>query len=211
MTEKERMINGQLYRANDDQLRADMKRARVLTRLFNQTTEEQQIYRRELTQELFAKSGADLYIEPPFRTDYGCQTTIGEHVYMNYDCIIIDVAPVTIGNHVFFGPRVSLYTAGHPITAQERRDDLEYGHEITIGDDVWIGGNTVVNPGVTIGSNVVIGSGSIVTKDIPDNVIAVGNPCRVLRPITSDDHAYWAQEKAAYFAATAEPTDESSE
>jgi len=108
MTEKERMINGQLYRANDDQLRADMKRARVLTRLFNQTTEEQQTYRRELTQELFAKSGADLYIEPPFRTDYGCQTTIGEHVYMNYDCIIIDVAPVTIGNHVFFGPRVGL-------------------------------------------------------------------------------------------------------
>lgn len=203
MSEKNRMIGGQIYRANDPELRADMKHARVLTRLFNQTTEEQQAYRRELTQQLFAKSGADLYIEPPFRTDYGCQTRIGEHVYMNYDCIIIDVAPVTIGNHVFFGPRVGLYTAGHPTTAQERREDLEYGKPITIGNDVWIGGNTVVNPGVSIGNNVVIGSGSVVTKDIPDNVIAVSNPCRVLRPIDAAEEAYWAQQKASYFDALA--------
>ena len=201
MTEKQRMISGKLYRAGDDELRADMKKARMLTRLFNQTTEEQQNYRKQLLAALFAKSGADLYIEPPFRTDYGCQTTIGEQVYFNYDCIIIDVAPVTIGNHVFFGPRVGLYTAGHPITAAERRADLEYGHPITIGDDVWLGGNTVVNPGVTIGSNVVIGSGSVVTKDIPDNVVAVENPCRVLRPINAEDQAYWTQERAAYFAA----------
>ncbi|WP_284185718.1 sugar O-acetyltransferase [Latilactobacillus sakei] len=182
MTEKERMVNGQIYRANDAELRADMKRARVLTRLFNQTTEEQQAYRRELTHQLFAQSGADLYIEPPFRTDYGCQTTIGQRVYMNYDCIIIDVAPVTIGDNVFFGPRVGLYTAGHPISAQGRRDDLEYGKPITIGN------------------NVVIGSGSVVTKDIPDNVIAVGNPCRVLRPIDQAEEDYWAREKEQYFA-----------
>lgn len=200
MTEKERMINGQIYRANDAELRADMKRARVLTRLFNQTTEEQQAYRRELTQQLFAQSGADLYIEPPFRTDYGCQTTIGQRVYMNYDCIIIDVAPVTIGDNVFFGPRVGLYTAGHPISAQGRRDDLEYGKPITIGNDVWLGGNTVVNPGVTIGNNVVIGSGSVVTKDIPDNVVAVGNPCRVLRPIDQAEEDYWTREKEQYFS-----------
>jgi maltose O-acetyltransferase len=98
------------------------------------------------------------------------------------------------------GPRVGLYTAGHPIDAAIRAEELEYGWPITIGNDVWIGGNVVINPGVTIGSNVVIGSGSVVTHDIPDNVVAVGNPCHVLREITADDHDYWAKQRAAYFA-----------
>lgn len=138
-------------------------------------------------------------MEPPFYTDYGCNTEVGDNFYTNYECIILDIANVKIGNNVLFGPRVGLYTAGHPIDAVVRNEALEYGKPITIGDNVWVGGNVVVNPGVTIGNNVVIGSGAIVTKDIPDNVIAVGNPCRVLRKINADDKKYWELEKQKYF------------
>lgn len=199
MTEKERMLSGQLYIAKDDELAKDNAKARKLTRLINTATEEQAEYRLQLFRELFGGVGNTFWIEPPFRTDYGCNTYIGDNFYANYDCIFIDVAKIEIGNNVFFGPRVCLYTAGHPIDAEIRNKQLEYGKRIKIGNDVWVGGNTVINPGVTIGDNVVIGSCSVVTKDIPSGVIAAGVPCRVIREITDADKAYWKEQAEAYY------------
>ena len=199
MTEKELMLSEQLYIANDAELAKDNAKARKLTRLINTATEEQAEYRLQLFRELFGSIGNTFWIEPPFRTDYGCNTYIGDNFYANYDCIFIDVAKIDIGNNVFFGPRVCLYTAGHPIDAEIRNKQLEYGKNIKIGNDVWVGGNTVINPGVTIGDNVVIGSGSVVTKDIPDGVIAAGVPCRVIRKITGEDTAYWKKQAEAYY------------
>lgn len=200
MTEKERMLSGKLYLAKGEELGKDNKKGRMLTRLFNNSTEEQQDYRKQLLKELFEFTGENLYIEPPFRCDYGCNISIGENFCANYDCIILDVCKVKIGKNVLFGPRVNIFTAGHPIDADVRNTFLEFGKPVTIGDNVWVGGNTVINPGVTIGKNVVIGSGSVVTKDIPDNVIAVGNPCRVLREITEEDKDYWENKKNEYYS-----------
>lgn len=191
MSEKERMLSGRLYKPFDEELDRDNKKARILTRLFNNTTEEQQDYRGVLLKQLFGATGENIYIEPLFRTDYGCNTTIGENFYANYDCIIIDVCPVSIGRNVFFGPRVCIYTAAHPIDAAVRNSQLEFGKPVTIGDDVWVGGNVVFNPGVTVGSNIVIGSGSVVVKDIPDGVIAAGNPAKVIREISAADQEKW--------------------
>lgn len=199
MTEKELMLSEQLYIANDKELAKDNIKSRRLTRLINTATEEQAEYRLQLFRELFGSVGKNFWIEPPFRTDYGCNTYIGENFYANYDCIIIDVADVHIGDNVFFGPRVCVYTAGHPIDADVRNKQLEYGKSIKIGNSVWIGGNTVINPGVTIGDNVVIGSGSVVTKDIPSGVIAAGVPCRVIREITEADTAYWKEQEDIYY------------
>ena len=199
MTEKERMLSEQLYVARDEELARDNAKARKLTRLINTATEEQADYRIELFRQLFGSVGESFWVEPPFRTDYGCNTYIGNNFYANYDCIIIDVADVHIGDNVFFGPRVCLYTAGHPIDADIRNTQLEYGKKITIGSNVWIGGNTVVNPGVTIGDNVVIGSGSVVTKDITSGVIAAGVPCRVIRKITDADKEYWTKQAEIYY------------
>lgn len=198
MTEKELMLSGNLYIAQDEELANDNRKARRLTRLINSMTEEQSEERLNLYRELFGSVGKKFWVEPPFRTDYGCNTHIGENFYANYDCIIIDVANVYIGDNVFFGPRVGIYTAGHPIDAEIRNAQLEYGKEIRIGNDVWIGGNTVINPGVTIGNNVVIGSGSVVTKDIPDGVVAAGVPCRVIRRITEKDAEYWKRQAEFY-------------
>ena len=194
MSEKEKMLAGELYIAMDEELRNDFFKAKKLTRLYNRTTEEEGDYRKQLLRELFESTGENFYIEPPFRCDYGCHISIGENFYSNYDCIILDVCKVKIGNNVLFGPRVSIYAAAHPIDAEIRNTGLEYGKPVTIGDNVWVGGSTVINPGVTIGNNVVIGSGSVVTKDIPDNVIAVGNPCKVLRLITEEDNHYWEEK-----------------
>ena len=199
MTEKELMLSEQLYIANDAELAKDNAKARKLTRLINMATEEQADYRLQLFRELFGSIGNKFWVEPPFRTDYGCNTYIGDNFYANYDCIFIDVAKIVIGNNVFLGPRVCLYTAGHPIDAEIRNEQLEYGKNIKIGNDVWIGGNTVINPGVTIGDNVVIGSGSVVTKDIPSGVIAAGVPCRVIRKITEEDKTYWKKQAEVYY------------
>ena len=136
-----------------------------------------------------------LYFEPPFHCEYGSHIEIGEGFYANINCVMLDVGKITIGDHVLFGPNVSLYTAGHPIHPDSRNSGYEYGIPITIGDNVWIGGSCVVLPGVTIGSNCVIGAGSVVTKDIPDNSIAAGNPCRVLRQITEEDRRYYYKDR----------------
>ena len=200
MTEKERMLSEKLYIANDSELKAGAKKSRMLTRLFNNTTEEQQKYRVELLKELFEKTGESIYIEPPFRCDYGSNISVGNNFYANFDCVILDVCKVEIGENVMFAPKVCIYTAGHPIDAEIRNSGLEFGKSVKIGNNVWIGGSAVINPGVTIGDNVVIGSGSVVTKDIPDNVIAVGNPCRVLREITEEDKIYWEKQKEEYYS-----------
>lgn len=191
MTEKELMLAGKLYMPRDEELAADCKRSRQLTRLFNSSTEEQREYRVQLLKELFKKTGENISIEPPFRCDYGGNITVGENFYANFDCIILDVNEVVIGDNVLFAPRVCVYTAGHPIDAEIRNSGVEFGFKVVIGNNVWIGGSTVINPGVTIGNNVVIGSGSVVTKDIPDGVVAAGNPCRVIREITEADRLFW--------------------
>ncbi|WP_368790832.1 sugar O-acetyltransferase [Companilactobacillus farciminis] len=198
-SQKDRMLSGDLYIADDPELAKDFHKAKRLLREYNQTTEYQEADRKKILDDLFKQSGQKIHIEPPFHTDYGCNTVIGENFYSNYDCIILDIANVKIGDNVMFGPRVGLYTAGHPIDAVIRNEYYEYGKPITIGNNVWVGGNVVVNPGVTIGDNVVIGSGAVVTKDIPSNVIAVGNPCKVLREINDQDKKYWEAEKQRYF------------
>jgi len=198
MTEFEKMLSNKLYWSADKDLIKMREDARKITRLYNQTKKRQNKYRKKLLKKLFGKTGSEFLVEPPFYCDYGFNIYIGENFYANFDCIILDVNKVNIGNNVFFGPRVCIYTAGHPIDADVRNTLLEYGKPIKIGNNVWIGGNTIINPGITVGNNVVIGSGSIITKDIPENVIAVGNPCKVLRLITEEDKKYWEDNKNKY-------------
>ena len=198
MTEKELMLSGELYVASDEELRKmQIRRFRFMDE-FNATKYEDFETREKLARGLFAHLGKNAYINKPFHCDYGCHISIGDNFFSNFDCIMLDVNKITIGNNVFIAPRVSLYTAGHPIDKDVRNERLEYGKEIVIGDDVWIGGNVVINPGVTIGSNVVIGSGSVVTRDIPDGVVACGNPCVVKRKITEEDKKFWQEEKEKY-------------
>jgi maltose O-acetyltransferase len=182
-SEKEKMISGELYDAGDPQLVADRRRVRLLFKQFNDTTAEQREERLRLVREIIPILGEKVWIEPPFHCDYGSNITLGEQVYFNFNCVILDVAPVTIGSNVLFGPAVQIYTATHPLNAAERRAGLEFGLPISISDDVWIGGGAIICPGVTIGARSVIGAGSVVTKDIPADVLAVGNPCRVVRTI----------------------------
>jgi len=200
MTEKERMLSGKLYIAQGDEIVSGILRARKLIRAFNDSDETAFEQRDSLLHELLGRMGEGASINPPFRCDYGFNISVGDRFFANYDCIFIDVCPITIGDDVFFGPRVCLYTAGHPVDADVRNMGLEYGKPITIGNNVWFGGNVVVNPGVTIGDNVVIGSGSVVTKDIPSGVIAAGNPCCVLREITDADREHWNRLKDEYIA-----------
>lgn len=192
---KERMIRGMSYRG-DEELWEDMRKIRRLLRTYNNTGEDEFEYRTRLLKEMLGSIGEHIYIEPNFRCDYGSNITIGSHFYANFDCVILDVCPVTIGSHVLLGPQVGIYTASHPIDARVRADMLEYGSPVTIGDDVWIGGHAVINGGVEIGGGSIIGSGSVVTKSIPAGVIAAGNPCRVIREITQEDTAYWQKQKA---------------
>ena len=206
MTNKDLMLLGELYKLNDDkELNEDFMRARRLTRLFNSMTEEQMEERKEIIKELFKSTGENVHVEQTFHCDYGCHISVGENFYANYDCIMVDVCEIIIGDNVLLAPRVGIYTAGHPSVAAVRTEGLEFGKPVIIGDNVWIGGNAVINPGVTIGSGVVIGSGSVVTKDIPDHVVAVGNPCRVLRKINEEDKIYWEKEREKYYQRIGQP------
>lgn len=148
----------------------------------------------KIVKELLGKSeGA--FINPPFYCDYGKHIEVGKNFFANYNCTIIDVAKVVIGDNCHMAPNVSIYTAGHPVHPVARNSAYEYGIEVTIGDNVWIGGNTVILPGVHIGSNTVIGAGSVVTHDIPDWVVAAGNPCKVIRKITEEDFGYYYKDR----------------
>ena len=144
-------------------------------------------------------------MNPPFFCDYGSHIEVGKNFFANYNCTILDVARVKIGDNCQMAPNAAIYTAGHPIHPDTRNSGYEYGIEVIIGDNVWIGGNAVITPGVTIGSGVVIGSGSVVTKDIPDHVVAVGNPCRVLRKINEEDKIYWEKEREKYYQRIRQP------
>lgn len=180
-TEKEKMLAGELYDATDPQLVADRRNARRLTRAFNDSTAEERNLRKQLLQELFGGIGQKSGIEPPFHCDYGYNIFLGDRVFMNFNCVILDVTRVEIASGTMLGPNVQIYTATHPMDYLERGSGLEFGKPIKIGSDVWIGGSVVINPGVTIGNRSVIGSGSVVVKDIPAGVFAAGNPCRVIR------------------------------
>lgn len=153
---------------------------------------------KEYLGKLFAHMGEGCYIEPPFYCDYGTNIHVGDYFYANIGLIVLDQCDVRIGSHAYLGPRVSIYCACHPIDAMVRNTNLELGKPVTIGDNVWICGNSVINPGVTIGSNVVIASGTVVTKDIPDGVIAGGNPCKIIRQITDKDREYWLEQLREY-------------
>lgn len=183
MTEKEKMLRGELYQAWDEELVQERLRARKFTREFNQSSEHDSDYRNRLIRELFGSSGEELGIEPPFYCDYGYNIHVGEGFFANFDCVFLDVCKITIGDRVLLGPKVQVYTATHPINAEDRKTGLEYGKQVNIGNDVWISGGAIINPGVSIGDNTVIGSGSVVTRDMPANVFAAGNPCRVVRQL----------------------------
>ena len=197
MTQKERMLAGQLYLV-DEELAAEMRHTVGVLRQFNSEPEPEA--RAALLRGLLGGTGRTFRIEPPFRCDYGRHIYLGENFYANYELIVLDQCDVRFGDNVMLGPRVSLFSAGHPLDADIRNAGLEYGKPITVGSNVWMGGCVTVNGGVTIGDNVVIGSGSVVTRDIPSNVIAAGNPCRVLRPLTDADRAHWQQEAARWRA-----------
>jgi maltose O-acetyltransferase len=177
------MLAGELYDPLDPELCADRRRARLLFKAFNDTRDDEPEERTRLIKELIPSSGRGVYIEPPFFCDYGHNITLGDKVFFNFDCVILDVAPVRIGSGVLFGPAVQIYAATHPLSAAERRTGLELGEPVEIGDEVWIGGGVIVCPGVRIGARSVIGAGSVVTRNIPDDVFAAGNPCRVVRTI----------------------------
>lgn len=183
-TERELMLAGELYFSADPELIEMRRRARRLTRAFNETTEEEPERRRAIITELFGAVGPRLEIETPFRCDYGWNIFAGDNLYMNFGCVLLDCAPIRLGRNVLMAPNVHLYTATHPVDAAVRVTGRELAFPITIGDDVWIGGGAIVCPGVTIGDGCVIGAGSVVTKDIPAHTVAAGNPCRVLRAMT---------------------------
>ena len=198
MTNKERMLNGKLYLANDGELLNARRANRGMLEEFNQTSWRDGKRRGYILKAVFKKTGKYLYIEPPFYCDYGSNITVGESFYANVGCVILDVAEVTIGNNVFFGPRVIVTTASHPIDAEVRNAQLEFGLPIHIGNDVFIGAGTVINPGVTIGDDVVVGSGSVVTHNLESHAVYAGNPARKIRDITDKEKEYWRREEELY-------------
>lgn len=182
-TEKQKMLSGELYNALDEELTRDRILARNLLKSLNEGPESPPTDRRKILSELIGKIGTDTMIQPPFYCDYGYNITLGDGVFFNFNCVVLDVHTVSIGHRTLIGPGVHIYTATHPMDYRQRAKGLELGKPVVIGEDVWIGGGAIVCPGVTIGDRSVIGAGSIVTKDIPPNVFAAGNPCKVIREL----------------------------
>ncbi len=195
MNQKERMLAGLPYKAWLDGLSEERLSAKRKCHAYNALDPGDSEGKQRILKELLGKTGEIVCIEAPFHCDYGYNIEIGENFFSNYNLIILDVGRVRIGANVQMAPNVSIYTAGHPVHPDSRNSGYEYGFGITIGDNVWIGGNTCILPGVTVGNNVVIGAGSVVTKDLPDNVIAAGNPCRVIREITEADRDYYYKDR----------------
>lgn len=183
LTEKEKMMQGAMYDPSDVQLVQDRMNAKLMTRRYNNLPEDDVNARRQLIKEIFGTTGEHIHVEANIRVDYGYNIYVGENFYSNYDLTILDVAPVTIGDNCMVAPGVHIYTATHPIDPMERNSGLEYAKPVVIGDNCWIGGRSIINPGVTIGNNVVIASGTVVTKDVPDNVVVAGVPAKVIKQI----------------------------
>lgn len=185
MTEKEKMLLGMIYDANNDSaLIAERMACKELCRNYNDLRPKDMKGRESLLHKIFGSIKGGILIEQPFYCDYGYNIVVGKNFYANFNLVILDEAPVTFGDNVFIAPNCGFYTAGHPVDAVERSKGLEYAKPITVGNDVWIGAGVSVLPGVTIGYNCVIGAGSVVSKDIPSNSVAVGNPCKVIKSIT---------------------------
>lgn len=183
-SEKDKMLSGEIYDANNDAaLIAERKVCKSLLHKINQLPPEEDEQRYKLLSAILGKTNGSFIIESPFHCDYGYNIEVGKNFYMNVNCVILDEASVTFGDNVFIAPNCAFYTAGHTFEVEQRNRGLEYAKPISVGNNVWIGGNVVVVPGVTIGDNSVIGAGSVVTKDIPANSLAVGNPCKVVRTL----------------------------
>jgi maltose O-acetyltransferase len=181
-SERQKMIAGQLYDPLDGELVAARERARDLCRDLNATRDAEHDERRRILVELFGAGGDTVWMQPPFFCDYGSNIALGERVFFNFNCVVLDVCPVRIGSFSLFGPAVQIYTPMHPLNAELRRRQ-EFGKPVEIGSDVWVGGGAIILPGVRIGSRAVIGAGSVVSRSIPEDVFAAGNPCRVVREI----------------------------
>lgn len=181
-TEREKMVAGDMYDPMDAELSAERARARDICQTLNATREHEQETRRTLLRSLFGKGGDSVWMQPPFFCDYGTNIELGERVFFNFNCVVLDVCPVRIGSFTLFGPAVQIYTAMHPLDAEQRRSK-EFGRAVEIGSDVWVGGGAIILPGVRIGARAVIGAGSVVTRDVPEGVFAAGNPCRTIRDI----------------------------
>jgi maltose O-acetyltransferase len=184
---KERMLRGELYRADDPELAADFARAQELVERYNATRHAEQALRDRLLRDLLGEVGEGVVVRPPFRCDYGSRIAIGARTFLNYDCVLLDVAPIRLGAACQLATRAQLLTAAHPLDPGPRRDEWEYGEPIAIGDNVWLGGGAIVCPGVTIGDDTVVGAGAVVTRDLPAGVVAAGVPARVLRELGPED------------------------
>lgn len=180
-SEKDKMLAGELYQAFGEELFGERQSAKRRCREFNATTEEQMTERDAILRKLLGSCGANAFVEPSFRCDYGYNIHVGENFYANYDLIILDCCEVRIGSNCMIAPRVSIFTAAHPLDAATRVGGYEFAKPVKIGDNVWIGGHAVINPGVTIGNNVVVAAGAVVTRDVPDGVVVAGVPARVIR------------------------------
>ncbi|HGM7566884.1 TPA: chorismate mutase [Enterococcus faecium] len=183
-TEKEKMIAGELYFANDPELVADRMFARSQSQIINQA--ESAELRSQLLKETFGRTGKKIYMEPVINFDYGYNIFVGENFYANFNCTFLDVSTIEIGDNCMFAPNVQLYTATHPLHPVKRNSGLEYAKPIKIGNNVWLGGGVIVTPGVTLGDNVVVGAGSVVTKSFPDNVVIAGNPARIIKTVEEE-------------------------
>ena len=183
MSERQKMLAGELYDPLDPELRAARERARDLCRALNDTRETEQDERRRILEQLFGAGGDSVWIQPPFYCDYGSNIYLGKRVFFNFNCVVLDVCEVRIGDYTLFGPGVQILTPLHPLDAASRRTH-EFGKSVEIGSDVWVGGGALILAGVHIGSRAVIGAGSVVTRDIPEAVFAAGNPCRVIKKVS---------------------------